>query len=88
MAPGAWKTLNTEDQTFWCCTGSALEEFAKLNDSIYYQDAEGIRVNLFIASELDAKETGFGCGRTPLSRIPRPPPSPSSPLRQIGRAHV
>jgi DUF1680 family protein len=59
MAPGAWKTLNSEDQTFWCCTGSALEEFAKLNDSIYYQDQEGIRVNLFIASELDAKEKGI-----------------------------
>jgi len=59
MAPGAWKTLNTEDKTFWCCTGSALEEYAKLNDSIYYQDAEGIFVNLFIASELDAKEKGI-----------------------------
>jgi DUF1680 family protein len=59
MAPGAWKTLNTEDQTFWCCTGSALEDFAKLNDSIYYQDTEGIRVNLFVASELDAKEKGI-----------------------------
>jgi len=59
MAPGAWKTLNTEDQTFWCCTGSALEEYSKLSDSIYYQDAGGVYVNLFIASELDAKEKGI-----------------------------
>ena len=34
LAPGAWKTFNTEDQTFWCCTGSGVEEYAKLNDSI------------------------------------------------------
>ena len=59
MAPGAWKTLNTPDRTFWCCTGSALEDYSKLNDSIYYQDAEGIYVNLFIASELDAREKGI-----------------------------
>lgn len=58
MAPGAWKTLNTEDNTFWCCTGSAVEDYSKLNDSIYYQDDHGISVNLFIASELDARERG------------------------------
>ena len=60
LSPGAWKTWNTEDRSFWCCTGTALEEFAKLNDSIYYQDAGGIFVNLFIASELDAGEMGVG----------------------------
>ena len=58
LAPGAWKTLNTEDDTFWCCAGTALEEYSKLSDSIYYQDAEGIRVNLYVASELDARERG------------------------------
>jgi hypothetical protein len=59
MTPGAWKTLNTEDQTFWCCTGSALEEYSKLNDSIYYQDHDGLFVNLFMASELDWVEKGI-----------------------------
>jgi DUF1680 family protein len=58
MAPGAWKTLNSEDNSFWCCTGSGVEEYSKLNDSIYYQDDQGIRVNLFVASELDAREKG------------------------------
>jgi DUF1680 family protein len=59
MSPGAWKTLCTEDQTFWCCTGSALEEYAKLNDAIYYQDADGLYVNLFIASVLEWAERGI-----------------------------
>ncbi len=59
LAPGAWKTFNTEDQTFWCCTGSGTEEYSKLNDSIYWKDQEGIYVNLFIPSELDWAEKGF-----------------------------
>lgn len=58
LTPGAWKTLNTDDQSFWCCTGSALEEYAKLNDSIYYHGPDGITVNLFVASELNATRQG------------------------------
>jgi hypothetical protein len=59
LSPGVWKTFNTEDQTFWCCTGSGVEEFSKLNDSIYWRDREGLYVNLFIPSELDWTEKGF-----------------------------
>ncbi len=59
LAPGAWKTFGTEDQTFWCCTGSGVEEYSKLNDSIYWRDGMGIYVNLFVPSELDWREKGF-----------------------------
>jgi DUF1680 family protein len=59
LAPGAWKTFGTEDQTFWCCTGSGVEEYSKLNDSIYWHDRDGLFVNLFIASELDWPERGL-----------------------------
>ncbi len=59
MSPGAWKTLCTEDETFWCCTGTALEEFSKLNDTIYFHDDEGVYVNLFVSSRLDWKERGI-----------------------------
>jgi DUF1680 family protein len=59
LTPGAWKTFNTEDQSFWCCTGTGVEEYSKLNDSIYWQDADGIYVNLFIPSELNWTEKGF-----------------------------
>lgn len=59
IAPGAWKTFNTEDDSFWCCTGTGVEEFAKLNDSIYFHDGEGLYVNLFLPSELDWKEKGI-----------------------------
>jgi uncharacterized protein len=58
MAPAAWKTIGTEDQTFWCCNGTALEEFAKLQNSVYFRDADSLYVNLFVASELNWKERG------------------------------
>jgi DUF1680 family protein len=59
LTPGAWKTFNTEDRSFWCCTGTGVEEFSKLNDSIYWRDEEGLFVNLFIPSELNWEEKGF-----------------------------
>jgi DUF1680 family protein len=59
LTPGAWKTFNTEDKSFWCCTGSGVEEYSKLNDSIYWRDQDGAFVNLYIASELDWPEQGF-----------------------------
>jgi uncharacterized protein len=59
LYPGAWKTFNTEDQSFWCCTGTGVEEYSKLSDSIYWQDNEGLYVNLFIASELNWPEKGL-----------------------------
>lgn len=59
LTPGAWKTFNNEDQCFWCCTGTGVEEFSKLNDSIYWRDNDGLYVNLFIPSELNWAEKGF-----------------------------
>jgi uncharacterized protein len=58
LTPGAWRTWGTEDQSFWCCTGSGVEEYSKLNDSIYWHDDAGLFVNLFIPSELNWSEKG------------------------------
>jgi len=58
LTPGAWKTFNTDFDSFWCCTGSGVEEYSKLNDSIYWHDQDGVYVNLFIASELNWAEKG------------------------------
>ena len=57
--PGAWKTFCDDDQCFWCCTGTGVEEYSKLNDSIYWRDPAGLYVNLFIPSELNWSERGF-----------------------------
>jgi len=59
LKPGTYKTFCSEDNSFWCCTGTGVEEYSKLNDSIYWRDAGGIYVNLFIPSELNWTENGF-----------------------------
>jgi DUF1680 family protein len=59
LTPGVWKTFCTEDRTFWCCTGTGVEEYAKLTDSIYWRDDEGLYVNLFVASEVNWPEKGL-----------------------------
>jgi DUF1680 family protein len=56
---GARKEFNSEFDDFWCCTGTGVEEYTKLNDSIYWRDEQGVYVNLFIASELNWEEKGF-----------------------------
>ncbi len=50
---------DSEDQSFWCCIGTGVEEYSKLNDSIYWHDAEGLYVNLFVPSELNWAEKGI-----------------------------
>lgn len=64
LAPGAWKTTCTEDATFWCCTGTGVEEFSKLNDTLYAHDDEAIYVNLYFASTVNWKERGVRLKQT------------------------
>lgn len=44
--------------SFWCCNGTAAEEFAKLTDTIYFHDDNSVFVDLYIASELNWLEKG------------------------------
>jgi DUF1680 family protein len=53
MDAGYWKVFNSPFDSFWCCTGTGVEEFSKLQDTIYFHDDEGLTVNLYIASQLD-----------------------------------
>lgn len=76
LTPGAWKTWGTEDTTFWCCNGSALEDFATLGRMIYAHDAAGIWVSLFIPSRLTApdgvclrQETAFPAQSTSVIHV-------------------
>ena len=58
MATGYFKVYSTEFTKFWCCTGSGMENFTKLGDSIYFMDEKGITVNLFFSSEVTFPELG------------------------------
>jgi len=58
LNPGHWKIYNTPRDSFWCCTGTGMENHAKYGDSIYFHDDESLYVNLFIPSVLNWAEKG------------------------------
>ena len=64
LQAGMYKTFGTPFDAFWCCTGTGSEEYAKLNDSIYFHDDGSLFVNLFIPSKLDWKERGLKVRQT------------------------
>jgi uncharacterized protein len=59
LQSGFWKMFGTPQHDFWCCTGSMAESFAKLGDSIYFHDDDGLYVNLFVSSEVTWQEKGL-----------------------------
>ncbi len=56
MATGYFKVYSTDFTKFWCCTGSGMESFTKLNDSLYFYKDNNVIVNQFISSQLHWKE--------------------------------
>jgi uncharacterized protein len=60
LAAGYWRAYGSPDESFWCCTGTGVEEFAKFSDTVYFRRGSDIFVNQFIASALDWKDEGFG----------------------------
>jgi len=60
MATGCFKTYCNPDVNknyFWCCTGTGLENFTKLGDSIYFYDDESstLLVNQYFSSTVNWK---------------------------------
>lgn len=62
--PGYLKLYCTPTDSFWCCTGSGMENHAKYGDSIYFHGADVLYVNLFIPSELTWKDKGVTVTQT------------------------
>ncbi|WP_165226875.1 glycoside hydrolase family 127 protein [Aquisphaera insulae] len=60
LRPGSKRVFNEPENSFWCCTGTGVENHAKYGDSIYVHDGDRILyVNLFVASVLSWKERGL-----------------------------
>ncbi len=59
MQSGYYKTFGTPENSFWCCTGSGMENFAGIGDDIYAYGNNRLYVNLYIASELRIDEHDF-----------------------------
>ncbi|WP_257535562.1 glycoside hydrolase family 127 protein [Mesobacillus foraminis] len=54
--PGHFKVYCSPDNSFWCCTGTGMENPARYTRSIFYQEQENLFLNLFIASELESED--------------------------------
>ena len=58
MATGFQRVFGTAETSFWCCTGTGMETWSKLGDSLYFHNADTLYVNLFVSSEVDWKDKG------------------------------
>ena len=70
MGTGYFKVFGTTDSTFWCCTGTGMENFTKLGDSVYFHDAKDLWVTFYVSSSLNWKDRGLSLTQTtdlPLS---------------------
>lgn len=56
--PGYMKLYHTPEDSFWCCTGTGMENHVKYRDSIYFHDDRSLYVNLFVPSSVAWKEKG------------------------------
>ncbi len=54
MTAGYAKVFGRPYDEFWCDHGTGIESFTKLNDSIYYADAESVYVAMFRSSTFDS----------------------------------
>jgi DUF1680 family protein len=59
LAAGYWRAYNSPEESFWCCTGTGVEEFAKFADTVYFHRGGDLYVNQFISSTLDWKDEGL-----------------------------
>lgn len=52
---GHFKIYGTEDNSFWCCTGTGMENPARYNRFIYEPKDNDLFINLFISSSVQTK---------------------------------
>ena len=57
--PGHYKVYGTPEDSFWCCTGTGMENHSKYGDSIYFHDNDTLYVNLFIPSSVRWADKGL-----------------------------
>ncbi len=49
--PGHFKIYCSKEDSFWCCTGTGMENPARYNKNIYYSKDNEVYINQFISSE-------------------------------------
>lgn len=58
LRPDFGRSYGTDFHSFWCCTGTGMENHARYGAFIYAHDVAALTVNLFVASELNWRERG------------------------------
>jgi len=58
LRPDFARSYGTDFDSFWCCTGTGMENHARYGEFIYSHDDAALTVNLFVASELRWPERG------------------------------
>lgn len=53
MASGFYKVYGERFNKFWCCTGTGMENFAKLQEGFYFAKENALIVNQYVASAVD-----------------------------------
>ncbi len=53
MAAGFFKVYSSPFDSFWCCTGTGMEDFTKIGDSVYFKGEDSLYVNYFLSSSLN-----------------------------------
>lgn len=74
--PGYMKLYHTPENSFWCCTGTGMENHVKYRDSIYFRDDRTLYVNLFVPSSVAWKEK-----HAVLTQVTAFPEAPTTTLR-------
>ena len=70
MGTGYFKVFATPTDRFWCCTGTGMENFTKLGDSVYFHSDKDLWITLYVSSTLNWKSRGLSLTQTtslPLS---------------------
>ena len=67
MASGYYKVYGERFNKFWCCTGTGMENFSKLQESFYFEKDTMLLVNQYIASSVEFR----GATVTQEADIPR-----------------
>jgi|SoiMethySBSTD1v2_1073268.scaffolds.fasta_scaffold01055_4 uncharacterized protein len=62
--PGYVRLFHTHERSFWCCTGTGMENHAKHGDSIYFHGRDSLWTNLFISSLVTWKTMGLTLRQT------------------------
>jgi len=56
LRPGYPKLYCTPEHSFWCCTGTGMENHAKYGDSVWFHDGDVLYLSQYVASELSWRE--------------------------------